>query len=345
MTSSQYKLIHIFFRDEKLTITLEININPDNIKDIKVKLKFLYEFKFSENDDNNSLILIFEIISDSLNENKISNHCSYFLFDEKNNGKNDGKEMKFEIISLISEEEGKQNDDEYEFVIEDDGSDDEEYRKNVNLNMNITKTIYNEEQENLWIEHKTEHGHSYWWNKVTDESRWEKPSDLKPYELKSFDQQSTSSVKYKITNKNENKKDNIVDYTSEVKQIKIEDKLIKLLKNSEIKHVDVIKEKILYHLRLTITMNNISPIKNIIFIITELIKFVDHFKITGEEKKSLIISSIAIFLETENFCKEENDFIVRIICPELIDILISIDKRKIKLRNKPVNCFSKPWLT
>ena len=88
-------------------------------------------------------------------------------------------------------------------------------------------------------------------------------------------------------------------------------------------------------------MNNISPIKNIIFIITELIKFVDHFKITGEEKKSLIISSIAIFLETENFCKEENDFIVRIICPELIDILISIDKRKIKLRNKPVNCFSK----
>jgi hypothetical protein len=339
MASSQYKLIHIFFRDEKLTITLEININPDNKKDIKVKLKFLYEFKFSDS-ENNSLILIFEIVSDSLNENKISNHCSYLLFDENNDGKNDGKEMKFEIISLGSEE-GKQNDDEYEFVIEDDGSDDEEYRKNFNTK----KTIYNEEQDNQWIEHKTEHGHSYWWNKVTDESRWEKPSDLKPYELNSFEQQSTSSVKYKISNKNDDKNNDIVDYTTKIKQIKIEDKLIKLLKNSEIKHVDVIKEKILYHLRLTITMNNISPVKNIIFIITELIKFVNHFKITEEEKKSLIISSIAIFLESENYCKEENDFIVKIICPELIDILISIDKGKIKLQNKPVNCFSKPWLT
>lgn len=319
MTSSQYQLIHIFFRDEKLTVSLEVKINPDNKKDVKVKLKFLYEFhQLQEFSNDNSFILIFEIVSDSLKENKICNYfCSY-------------KDIKFEIISLLNQQD--ELDDEHEFVIEDDGSsDDEEYRKNLNIK-------YNEEQ---WVEHKTELGHSYWWNKVTDESRWEKPYDLKPYDLKSFNQ---SSARYKII---DCKSDNyIIDYSSGVKQIKIEDKLIKLLKNSDYsKHLDVIKEKLLYHLRLTITMNNISPRKNIIFIITELIKFVDHFKITGKEKKSLIISSIAIFLETENFCKAENDFIVRIICPELIDILISIDKRKIKLRNKPVNCFSKPWLT
>ena len=335
MISSQYKLIHIFFRDEKLTVSLEVKINPDNKKDVKVKLKFLYEFhQLQEFSNDNSLILIFEIVSDSLKENKICNYfCSYLLF---NDHENDGKEMKFEIISLINRQD-ELNDDEHEFIIEDDGSsDDEEYRKNLNIK-------YNEEQENQWVEHKTERGYSYWWNKVTDESRWEKPKpyDLKPYDLKSFNE---SSVRYKII---DSKSDNyIIDYSSGVKQIKIEDKLIKLLKNSDnSKHLDVIKEKLLYHLRLTITMNNISPRKNIIFIITELIKFVDHFKITGKEKKSLIISSIAIFLETENFCKDENDFIVKIICPELIDILISIDKRKIKLRNKPVNCFSKPWLT
>jgi len=324
MTSSQYKLIHIFFRDEKLTVSLEIKINPDNKKDVKVKLKFLYEFhQLHEFSNDNSLILIFEIVSDSLKENKICNYfCSYLLF---NDDENDGKEMKFEIISLINRQD-ELSDDEHEFVIEEDGSsDDEEYRKNLNIK-------YNEEQ---WCEHKTENGHSYWRNKATDESRWEKP-----YDLKSFNE---SSAKYKIIDIKSD--DCIIDYSSGVKQIKIEDKLIKLLKNSDDKHLDVIKEKLLYHLRLTITMNNISPRKNIIFIITELIKFVDHFKITGKEKKSLIISSIAIFLETENFCKAENDFIVQIICPELIDILISIDKRKIKLRNKPLNCFSKPWLT
>lgn len=340
MISSQYKLIHIFFRDEKLTVSLEVKINPDNKKDVKVKLKFLYEFhRLQEFSNDNTLILIFEIVSDSLKENKICNYfCSYLLF---NDDENDGKEMKFEIISFINRQD-ELNDEEHEFVIEDDGSsDDEEYRKNLNAK-------YNEEQENQWEEHKTEHGHSYWWNKVTDESRWEKPTNLKPTNLKPYDLKSfneSSSAKYKIINSKSESDNDIIDYSSGVKQIKIEDKLIKLLKNSEISNLDVIKEKLLYHLRLTITMNNISPRKNIIFIITELIKFVDHFKITGKEKKSLIISSIAIFLETENFCKEENDFIVTIICPELIDILISIDKRKIKLRNKPVNCFSKPWLT
>ena len=59
---SPYKLIHIFFRDEKtkLKISLEVKINPEDNKDIKVKMKFLYEFTIKEIDD--PLILIFEIV-------------------------------------------------------------------------------------------------------------------------------------------------------------------------------------------------------------------------------------------------------------------------------------------
>ena len=128
----------------------------------------------------------------------------------------------------------------------------------------------------------------------------------------------------------------------------IETKLLQLLNDSTIinKNIDFnesegnknsdIEEKIFYHLKL-ITLSSMDISTNIVFIVTELMKFIDNYAIKGSEKKSIILSTIKKFLDDENY--PNTDYIVNTVCPELIDILISIDKRKIMIKKK-VTCFS-----
>ena len=70
-------------------------------------------------------------------------------------------------------------------------------------------------------------------------------------------------------------------------------------------------------------------------------KFVENFNLEGVDKKSLIIQSIKKFLIYENMSSNEIDIILNKVCPELIDILLLVDKRKIIIRKK-LNCFI-PW--
>jgi hypothetical protein len=70
-------------------------------------------------------------------------------------------------------------------------------------------------------------------------------------------------------------------------------------------------------------------------------KFVENFNIDGMDKKTLLISSIKKFLSIEKLNSPEIDMILDKICPELIDILLLVDKRKIIIREK-LNCFI-PW--
>jgi hypothetical protein len=146
--------------------------------------------------------------------------------------------------------------------------------------------------------------------------------------------------------------------------------LLNLLENDSPQfssETSVIEEKIQYHLEL-IT----SSTDNIIFIITKLVKFIDNFPIEGINKKNIIISVIKKFLSDENNSKylQDNqwekhqsddgqtywwnnitdvstwtkpnsnvDYIINTICSPLIDILISVDKRKIVLKKNPSCCF------
>ena len=131
--------------------------------------------------------------------------------------------------------------------------------------------------------------------------------------------------------------------TGKPKKINIEDKLLKLLSEDSNTLADEsnqisIQKKLNYQLRLTTAMNNISPTKNIIFIVTELMKYIDNFDLKGGDKKQLIISSIKSFLVSEKVKQGTIDFIVNTVCPELIDILVSVDKRNITIQKK-VSCF------
>jgi len=101
-----------------------------------------------------------------------------------------------------------------------------------------------------------------------------------------------------------------------------------------------VDNKLFYHLKLLLSVDSINISTNIVYIVTELMKFVDNFDLAGKDKKSVIINTIHKYLLDAN--TEKNiDYIINTICPELVDILISIDKRKIKIKQK-MNCFI-PW--
>jgi hypothetical protein len=126
------------------------------------------------------------------------------------------------------------------------------------------------------------------------------------------------------------------------KKINIENKLIDLLNDNTIvpsqlevinNDIEDIEEKLYCHLKLISTTG--KDIKNnITFIITQLIKFIENFNIPGVKKKELIISTIHKFLIEQKVDQESIDYIIDNLCPEMIEMLISVDKRKVSIKKK-----------
>ena len=99
-----------------------------------------------------------------------------------------------------------------------------------------------------------------------------------------------------------------------------------------------LEDTLFEHIKDIVSDNPDMIYTNLIFVITELMKFIENFNTDGFDKKGLIISSIKKFLEYEKMKSEETDIILDTICPELIEILLLVDKRKIIIRKK-LNCF------
>lgn len=127
------------------------------------------------------------------------------------------------------------------------------------------------------------------------------------------------------------------------KKINIENKLITLLNDSSIVPTQLevvnndnedIEEKVYYHLKLISTDTDIK--NNITFIITQLVKFVDNFTLPGFRKKELVISSIHKVLLEQKVDKQTIDYMINNLCPEMIDMLISVDKRKTSIKKKTI---------
>ena len=102
-----------------------------------------------------------------------------------------------------------------------------------------------------------------------------------------------------------------------------------------------IQLKMLEHLKLIISDNPEMLYTNLIHIVTELMKYVETINTEDCDKKTLIIKSIKTFLEYQKMNSPETDLILDTICPELIDVLLLVDKRKIVFKRK-LNCFL-PW--
>ena len=104
-------------------------------------------------------------------------------------------------------------------------------------------------------------------------------------------------------------------------------------------YLDTIINKVYNHLKIILSVNSFDT-KNIVHIVTELVKFVDVFYIKGSDKKQIILDAIKSFLTNENYSEENINFIVNTVCSDLIDILITVDKRKVVLTKK---AYCSPW--
>jgi len=385
MSFDEYKKIHVLFSHEnpKSQLSLEIKTNPKDEMDVKVKLKFLYEFGLKEF-DNNSVMLAFEIDGDSLT-NEIINNFKYILPDvivkEANTAKDneviklrkdmiliekiENNEMMLSRQRLIKKDIVADNEKNlminskkyYMFAdqikskeILDDNNRDEDLKIKSevqcsaivnNLILNMNKFKHNIDEHNTQSDEKIVLDDKpiieYINNENLNFNSKEKYDEEDIKSQSSSINSSESIKKYKIKHD-----ENEVDISSiKIKKMNVEDKLLQLLDDDPLDYKINLQKKIDYQLRLTTAMNNISPTKNIIFIITELMKYIDNFDLSGEDKKNIIISSVKTFLTNEKINDQDINFIVNTVCPELIDILVSVDKRNITIKKK-ISCIF-PW--
>ena len=129
-----------------------------------------------------------------------------------------------------------------------------------------------------------------------------------------------------------------------VSNMKVEKKLVELLTSQSLIKIepvetlsnieqDIIKN-LYHHLRLLTYTDHNSITKNIIYVITELMKFLNNFNIKKDQEKEAIQIVLKQFLEEEKYDQKEIDYIINSICPEFIDILHSVDERKIVIKKK-----------
>ena len=103
----------------------------------------------------------------------------------------------------------------------------------------------------------------------------------------------------------------------------------------------VIIDKILSHIKLFMSEKDIST-KNILYIIVELMKFIENYNIKNLDKKEIVIYSLKKFINLNGDSVIEPDEILLFInkfISDLIDISISIDNKKIRIKYKNKSCF------
>ena len=273
-----------------------------------------------------------DIVRDN-EQNLMINSKKYYLFADQVSNKNN---MMLTSTDIITKEQT--DDDECNTIV-----------NNLLLNMNKFRYSideYNDKNDTQIvlddkpiIEYIKKNDDEYSPVYIPDEDEDDEIIDTNSEKLGSTNSNSSNNVKkYKI--KFDDNDNNEIDLSSikNLKRMNIEDKLLKLLDDDPYDNKTILQKKLNYKLRLTTAMNNISPTKNIIFIVTELMKYIDNFDLSGEDKKIMIIHSIKIFLTNEKIKEEDINFIINTVCPELIDILISVDKRKITIKKK-ISCF------
>lgn len=97
-----------------------------------------------------------------------------------------------------------------------------------------------------------------------------------------------------------------------------------------------IVDNLVYHIKILLNDFKINN-KNILYILVELMKFIDNFNIENLDKKKLIIYCLKKFIYQNTDCVENKSEIKTLIdtfIDDLIDISISIATKKIKLKRK-----------
>ena len=93
---------------------------------------------------------------------------------------------------------------------------------------------------------------------------------------------------------------------------------------------------------LLVSANPNFDISHIILVVPDLIKHVESFKsLSGLEKKELVIELLKILVDKTDLPGDDEllDPILKKLIPNLIDTLIKVDNKSLKLKKKP-NCLA-----
>ena len=305
--------------NDEMKVKEEMNLNDEmKVKDDEMNLNNEMKVKDDEMNLNNEMIVKEDDEMNLNNEMKVK--------DDEMNLNNEMKVKEDDEMNL--NDEMKVKDDEMNLNNEMKVKEDDEMKVKEDDEMNLNDEMKVKDDE----------------MNLNDETNLNEEMKVKEDEEIVIVKEETKIIKPKIkikTPDDEKKK-----FFNKKKPI-IETKLLELLNDSKTNNFlnktintnnekNEIEDKILYHLKL-ITLSTMDISTNIILIVTELMKFIDNYNLKGIEKKNIILSTIGKFLEDENY--PNKDYIINTICPELIDILVSVDKRKIMIRRN-VSCLS-----
>jgi hypothetical protein len=107
------------------------------------------------------------------------------------------------------------------------------------------------------------------------------------------------------------------------------------LTDDEKREFDEIEKQLFHHLKLVLGDKKLD-ISNIINIVIDLMKFIDYFNIVNKNKKEIILYTIKKYFNQIDYNEIHNQFFD--VLPSIIDMFISIDKKKIKIRKPKFSC-------
>ena len=196
-----------------------------------------------------------------------------------------------------------------------------------------------EPSETMWEEHKTETGYTYWWNRDTDESVWVNPN-LSPHAPVAIFEKTGETI-VEVIKPMASRAPTPPPRTPTPPPEEQEPVVEKIRPHPPppmAKPVSPLIAKINQIQSLYFNVPGVE--KELIQIVLNHMRGIEHFDISGEEKKNIVINSIETILGKNQVANAE---LIINLSSQLIDTLIAFDKQTQKIENKKpsaLSCFS-----
>jgi hypothetical protein len=197
--------------------------------------------------------------------------------------------------------------------------------------------------EIMWEEHKTESGYTYWWNRDTDESVWTNPhfSPHPPEVSIEKNGETIVEVLKPMASRAPTpppRTPTPVSTPPPQEEIPLPPPIEKIKPHPPppmTKPVSPLIAKIKQIQSLYINVPGVE--KELIQIVLNHMRGIEHFDISGEEKKNIVINSIETILGKNNVADVD---LILSLSSQLIDAFIALDKQTLKIENKKPNALS-----
>jgi hypothetical protein len=211
--------------------------------------------------------------------------------------------------------------------------------------------------KDMWEQHTTESGYIYWWNNITEESRW-----TNPFEDESKPQPPPSPKKEQKPLPPPRSPEPLITRSpspiierkphhppprspspiiSETEPLIMENRppIIERKPHPPPQPFDANKSKLFAKInQIQNNYINCDDIdKKVIPLIIEHMRIIEPTNISGKEKKNIVLGSIETIFTQNNV---ENKDVLLYLCSQLIDTFIAFDKHKINIEEKlsPLSC-------